>query len=88
MVFEEVDPANNSIGSFTAVTRFISKEVDLPWKCFAVDSKHRTLSWCQKVDGAWLERVGQIVHLLCIIERVVHLDLVQVVWCVGALGWW
>ncbi|MCG8623585.1 MAG: hypothetical protein MJE68_16535 [Proteobacteria bacterium] len=69
MVFEEkVDPADNGIGTFATITRFVSKEVDLPWKRFAIDSEHRTLPWCQKVDWTWLEGVGRIVHLLCIIK--------------------
>ena len=54
MVFKEVDPADNSIGTFTAVTCFIGEEVDLPRKCFAVYSKHCTLPWCHKVDWTWL----------------------------------
>jgi hypothetical protein len=69
MVFEEeVDPADNGIGTFTTVTCFISEEIDLPWKHFAIHSKHRTLPWRQKVDRTWLERVGRIVNQLRIIK--------------------
>lgn len=78
MFKEKVDPAINGIGTLTAVTCFIGEEFDLLWKNFTVDSKHSTLPRCQKVNlnQTWLERVRRVVHLLCVIKRIVHFDLV------------
>ena len=70
MVLQEVmEHTHNGIGR---VCRLIYEIIYLPWNGLAADSKYAALPWGQEIDGAGLEGVRGVVHLLGHVERVVH----------------
>ena len=61
-----VEKTNYSVGSLSCVTSFINDEVYLPWDSFTANAK--------EVDWAGLQWVAGVMHLLCKVQRVMHID--------------
>ena len=75
MVFQEVvDVADNCIGPLPCVHCLICQVVNLPWYPLTADPKYPALPRGFEIHGTWLEGIMGIVHLLCIIERVVEAE--------------
>ena len=67
-----MEHADNCVGPLSCVTCLIKEVIDLPWDSFTTYPKNSTLPRGEEVNGARLERVGRIVHLLGHIKGVVH----------------
>ena len=74
------EKTNYSGGSFSCVTSCINDEVYLPWDSFTANAKDGHLPRCKEVDWAGLQQVAGVMHLLCKIKRVLHIDRVGC-WC-------
>ena len=74
------EKTNYSVGSFSCGTSFINDEVYLPWDSFTANAKDGRLPRCKEVDWAGLQRVAGVMHLLCKVKRVMHIDRVGC-WC-------
>ena len=74
------EKTNYSVGSFSCVTSFINDEVYLPWDSFTANAKDGRLPRGKEVDWAGLQRVAGVIHLLCKVKRVMHIDRVGC-WC-------
>ena len=48
---EVVQLADNRISTLATISSLISQEIDLPRKCFAMNTKKTTVPRCRKVDG-------------------------------------
>lgn len=70
---EEVQLAQNSVGTFATVPCLITEEVDLLRNGLAIYPKHTTLPWYEKVNGARLHGICREMDLPGIIKRVVSL---------------
>ena len=72
MLLEEVvEETDDGVGPLPCVAGFINEVVDLPWDGFTTYPKDSALARGQEVDGAGLEGVRGVMHLLCHVERVV-----------------
>jgi len=65
---EVVEQRDNCVGSLPDINGFINEVVDLARNRFTTYPKDSALSWCQEVDGPWLQRVRWVVHLLRKVE--------------------
>ena len=74
------EKTNYSGGSFSCVTSCINDEVYLPWDSFTANAKDGHLPRCKEVDWAGLQQVAGVMHLLCKVKRVLHIDRVGC-WC-------
>ena len=85
VVKKVVEVAYHRIAAFPYTLSFIDAVVNLPWEGLAINSKKATFPWHQEINWPWLHRaVGQM-HLLCIIERIVHRCLDRI-WTAGLQG--
>ena len=73
-----VKPADDVISIFATLSCLISEETDLAREGLTVHPKHSTLPWCHKVNQPWLEGIKRNVYLLCIVKRIMHLNVVCV----------
>ena len=79
------EKTNYSGGSFSCVTSCINDEVYLPWDSFTANAKDGHLPRCKEVDWAGLQQVAEVMHLLCKVKRVLHIDRVGC-WCITLFG--
>ena len=54
------------------VSRLVDQVVNLSWDGLSDHTENPTFTVCFKVNGARLHRVAGSMHLVCIIERIMH----------------
>ena len=69
---EEVEERNDCIRPLRHKVGLVDEEVDLFWYGFAAHTKQATLPWYKKVQRSRLHGVAGQVHLLSIVEAIVH----------------
>ena len=72
IVKEVIKETNDSVGSFPCVASFISEVVHLAGNSLTANTKKCTLPWSLEIDGAWLEWIVLVMHLLGTIKGVMH----------------
>ena len=72
---EIVELTDHSVGALATVSCLVCQEIDLARQSFTGYTKHCALPRRKEVDGARLKWIGGIVHLLCIVKRVVDLHI-------------
>ena len=73
MVGEKMELTHNCISAISCVHTFVAQIVCLSGNCLTTYPKQGTLPRSQEVNRSRLHEVGGIMHLLCIIKRIVRL---------------
>ena len=72
---EIAEPTDHNVGTLTTVFCLVCQEIDLARQSFARYTKYCALPWRKEVVGARLKWIKGIMHLLCIVKRVVDLHI-------------